>query len=151
MPESTSISSIKHYTEKLNGTNFPTWRRELYTAISLLNLDDFLTKDLDAAAALDKHKSDHKKKAKQVTNIIRLHLDGENSARFIDDNEIGVYKPKELWDAICEHYATKSMENRIFRFITSNKSTANGAIATTNKIHETVNVAMLLMTWTSSL
>ncbi|PLW34541.1 hypothetical protein PCASD_12926 [Puccinia coronata f. sp. avenae] len=112
MSESTShsLNSIKFYTEKLNGTNFSTWRRELYTAISLLNLDDYLITELDKLPSTTTT-SEKNIKAKQATNIIRMHLDGENSARFVDDDDIGTYKPKELWDLICGHYATKSMEN----------------------------------------
>ncbi|POV96246.1 hypothetical protein PSTT_15748, partial [Puccinia striiformis] len=107
MIENTSAVLVKQYTEKLNSTNFSTWRRELFTAMSLLNLDPYLTKDPDTL----KGKPDFDDKAKQATNIIRMHLDGENSARFVEEDELETYKPKELWTNICEHYATKSMEN----------------------------------------
>ncbi|KAI7958287.1 hypothetical protein MJO29_006504 [Puccinia striiformis f. sp. tritici] len=98
---------LKQYTEKLNTNNFSTWRRELFTAMSLLNLDAYLTKDPETL----KTKPDFDDKAKQATNIVRMHLDGENAARFVEEDDLEVYEPKKLWTSICEHYATKSMEN----------------------------------------
>ncbi|OAV96320.1 hypothetical protein PTTG_26354 [Puccinia triticina 1-1 BBBD Race 1] len=104
---SLGLNSIKYYTKKLNGTNFTTWIRELYTSISLLNLDQYVNKSLESLPLT----SDRDQKAKLTNNIIRMHLNGENSARFLDDDEIDIYKPKELWDSICSYYAAKSMEN----------------------------------------
>ncbi|KAI7943896.1 hypothetical protein MJO28_011424 [Puccinia striiformis f. sp. tritici] len=107
MTENLSSALLKQYTEKLNNTNFPTWRRELFTAMSILNLDSYLTKDPKTLET----QPDFETKSKQATNIIRLHLDSENATRFVEEEDLEVYKPKELWTSICEHYATKSMEN----------------------------------------
>ncbi|EHS63375.1 uncharacterized protein PGTG_21550 [Puccinia graminis f. sp. tritici CRL 75-36-700-3] len=102
----TTGHSFKHFTEKLNTENFATWRREMFTALSYLNLDQYILKEKDKITS----KTDYDEKAKQTTNLIRMHLDGENFSRFVDD-DLEEYKPKELWDSICQHYATKSLEN----------------------------------------
>ena len=41
----TNSISIKLITEKLNESNFPTWRREMYTGLSVQNLDDYILDD----------------------------------------------------------------------------------------------------------
>ncbi|KAI7947244.1 hypothetical protein MJO28_009152 [Puccinia striiformis f. sp. tritici] len=107
MTDNISSNFLKQYTKKLNTKNFSTWRRELFTAMSLLNLDEYLTKDPETL----KTNSDFSAKAKLATNIVRMHLDGENSARFVEEDDLEVYEPRKLWTSICEHYATKSMEN----------------------------------------
>lgn len=38
-----------------------------------------------------------------------MHLDHQNYTMFVDNPY--KYLPKNLWDTICSHYATKSMEN----------------------------------------
>ncbi|OAV97518.1 hypothetical protein PTTG_01312 [Puccinia triticina 1-1 BBBD Race 1] len=100
--------------------------------MSYLNLDNYLLKDLNKLLSTIAS-SERDLKAKQATNIIQMHLDSENSTRFVDDNDIGIFKPKELWDTICGYYTAKSMENGAtlmrtlvtYNFATSTSTTIN--------------------------
>ncbi|KAI7946129.1 hypothetical protein MJO29_012517 [Puccinia striiformis f. sp. tritici] len=134
MSDSTN-PAFKYFTEKLNGTNFTTWRRELYTGLSYLNLDDYI---IEPTEELPK-RPNYLEKKKLATNIIRMHLDSENSARFVNETELSTFEPKKLWDAICQYYARKSMENtaRLMEQLTLIEFTESGISAIINNFRAT--------------
>lgn len=83
--------------------NFSSWQNNVMTALGYKDLDTIVfecPKEVTPEIRLKK---------KQATTFIRLHLDQQNFTCFVKDPT--KYKPKELWDAICDHYATKSLEN----------------------------------------
>lgn len=90
--------------EKLTGPgNFSSWRNNVLTALGYKDLDNVVLENSD------KMSPKIKLKKKQATTFIRLHLDQQNFTRFVKDPT--KYELKELWDSICDHYATKSLEN----------------------------------------
>lgn len=91
--------------KKLTGPNFGSWRNNIITALGYKDLDDLvLTSTIDGLS-----EAELKSKRKKASTFIRLHLDHINFTRFVNDPS--VHDPKALWDAICNHYATRSMEN----------------------------------------
>lgn len=89
---------------KLTGPNFPSWRNAIITQLGFKDLDDLIKEE-----ALTNPNPQEQLRLKQATSFIRMHLDHQNYTMFVNDPY--EYLPKNLWDSICSHYATKSMEN----------------------------------------
>lgn len=89
---------------KLTGPNFPSWRNAIITQLGFKDLDDLIKQD-----APPEPTPQERLRLKQATTFIQMHLDHQNYTMFVDDPY--EYLPKPLWDSICSHYATKSMEN----------------------------------------
>jgi hypothetical protein len=103
--DSSNSSSLKPITEKLNDTNFSTWQYAICNALAYQDLDGYIKEHTPALKA----RLDYKAKVKKVTTFIRLHLGYEDSSRFVDN--LDVYNPKALWDAILEFHAAKTVKN----------------------------------------
>ncbi|KNZ45307.1 hypothetical protein VP01_8277g1, partial [Puccinia sorghi] len=101
---SDSSPSIKLCTEKLNDSNFSTWRYNMCNALGYMNLDEYIK----THTAELKARPEYTSKLKQVTTFICLHLGREDSTRFVDD--LDTYDPKALWDSIITYYAAKSVK-----------------------------------------
>ncbi|EFP82498.1 hypothetical protein PGT21_050085 [Puccinia graminis f. sp. tritici] len=99
--------NAEHYftVEKLNGPNFWRWRNNILMLLTYLDLDDLV---LSANPSVSGDGNNTAKK-KQAAAIIRQHLDDQNAIRFVDDPS--KFEPKELWDAICGHYAAPTRAN----------------------------------------
>lgn len=98
---------------ELNGTKGLKFEKLLgphnFTSCNILTNLGF--KDLDSVV-LQKVKSSSPKtylKKKLATHFVGLHLDQQNFMCFV--KKPMVYKPKNFWDSICDHYATKSLKN----------------------------------------
>jgi hypothetical protein len=103
--DSSGSNSLKPITKKLNKTNFSTWRYTICNALAYQDLDGFIKEHTPALKA----RPDYEAKVKKVTTFIRLHLGYKDSSCFVDD--LDVYDPKALWDAILKFHAARTVEN----------------------------------------
>lgn len=89
---------------KLTGPNFLSWRNAIITQLGFKDLDNLIQNSPPVNPT-----AQERLRLKQATTFIQMHLDHQNDTMFVDDPY--EYLPKNLWDAICSHYAKKSMEN----------------------------------------
>lgn len=89
---------------KLTGSNFPSWINAIITQLGFKDLDNLIKEEPPANP-----NAQERLRLKQATTFIQMHLEHQNYTMFVNDPY--EYLPKNLWESICSHYATKSMEN----------------------------------------
>ncbi|MBW0536835.1 hypothetical protein O181_076550 [Austropuccinia psidii MF-1] len=95
----TTLSQIKNL-EKLNSSNFISWKRSIVASLGMRNLEHLLNPGKPDNEDL-KHKQ-------IVFYFIVGHLDAENYDKFISEYS---KDPSKLWCSIKEHYSSTSAEN----------------------------------------
>lgn len=87
----------------MGAEKFSIWRNNFLTGLGYKDLDNFVLEKISNKSPKIKLKKNY------ATTFIQLNLDQKKFTWFVKDPTS--HKPKVLWDSICDHFATKSLEN----------------------------------------